>query len=81
MVAMLDGVYYQIGIISFGTKECATGIPAVYTRVSVYLDWISGKMEPWTISVPAHFINKKSYSQCQCVIKTIWNYEIGFIYK
>ena len=46
MVAMLDGVYYQIGIISFGTKECATGIPAVYTRVSVYLDWISGKMEP-----------------------------------
>ena len=46
MVAMLDGVYYQIGIISFGTKECATGIPAVYTRISAYLDWISEHMEP-----------------------------------
>ncbi len=32
--------FYQIGITSFGTKECGTGTPAVYTRVSAYLDWI-----------------------------------------
>ncbi|XP_055699152.1 serine proteinase stubble-like [Phlebotomus papatasi] len=31
--------YYIVGITSYG-KECGTKVPAIYTRVSSYLDWI-----------------------------------------
>lgn len=35
------GVYLQIGIVSFGSKEgCNEGYPQVYTRVGFYQDWI-----------------------------------------
>ena len=30
----------QAGIVSFGRPECGNGDPAVYTRVSNYIDWI-----------------------------------------
>lgn len=42
-VDVLDGPpkYFQFGIVSFGAKYCgATVMPAVYTRVSSYIDWI-----------------------------------------
>ena len=34
-----DGLWLA-GITSYGARQCASGVPAVYTRVSAYLDWI-----------------------------------------
>lgn len=34
------GKVWLMGITSYGTAQCATGVPAVYTRVSHYLSWI-----------------------------------------
>jgi len=36
--------WYLLGIVSFGSKECGIGHPAVYTRVSAYRTWIKEKM-------------------------------------
>lgn len=39
--------WYAVGIISFGSNPCAKqGVPAVYTRVFQYLDWIKSTMKP-----------------------------------
>nr|CAD7448238.1 unnamed protein product [Timema bartmani] len=36
-----DGLYTEVGIVSFGTKDCPVGSPAAFTRVTSFLDWIS----------------------------------------
>lgn len=41
-----DGSWYQVGIVSFGTKQCGKGTPGVYTRVTSHLDWIKENLEP-----------------------------------
>jgi secreted trypsin-like serine protease len=34
--------WYQVGIVSYGPKECGTlGIPGVYVKVSSFLPWIA----------------------------------------
>jgi Secreted trypsin-like serine protease len=36
-----DGRYTLVGIVSFGSSEgCQRGYPAVFTRVTSYLNWI-----------------------------------------
>ena len=32
--------WYLTGLVSFGTNECDSSLPGVYTRVSFFLDWI-----------------------------------------
>ena len=33
--------WFQVGIVSFGPAPCDGDIPAVYTRVAAYTDWIN----------------------------------------
>jgi len=35
---------YLIGVVSFGTKQCATGYPGVYTAIDYYLPWLIANM-------------------------------------
>lgn len=33
--------YFLFGVVSFGVEECGSkGVPAVYTRVTAYMEWI-----------------------------------------
>lgn len=37
--------YYFIGLVSFGAKHCGqTETPAVYSRISYYINWILDHM-------------------------------------
>jgi len=38
--------WVQIGLVSFGTRNCARGVPGVYTRVTYYLPWIEKQLRP-----------------------------------
>ena len=42
-----EGVpWYQVGIVSFGTRECGIGSPAIYTRITAYINWIADHLKP-----------------------------------
>jgi len=36
--------WYLIGIVSFGSKKCGSGVPGIYTRVAEFIPWIEKKM-------------------------------------
>lgn len=40
-----DNIFFIVGVTSFG-KNCGSQIPAVYTRVAYYLDWIESVVWP-----------------------------------
>jgi len=40
-----DSRWYLIGIVSFGSSRCGTGLPGVFTRVSAHLDWIKQNLK------------------------------------
>ena len=42
--AITDDPYYQVGIVSYGTRICGRGVPGVYTRIEAYLDWIKNNL-------------------------------------
>ena len=37
--------FYIIGIVSFGSVNCGSAVPAVYTDVSKYVVWILDNVE------------------------------------
>ncbi|XP_034836148.1 venom protease-like [Maniola hyperantus] len=37
----LTSIYYQIGVVSFGPRDCARpGLPGIYTRVTNFIPWL-----------------------------------------
>ena len=40
-----DSPWYQVGIVSYGSKFCGTGTPGVYTRVKAFMTWIGSSMK------------------------------------
>ena len=38
-------IHFQVGIVSFGPAPCDADIPAVYTRVAAYKEWITQTVE------------------------------------
>ncbi|KAA0701815.1 Chymotrypsin-like protease CTRL-1 [Triplophysa tibetana] len=40
LVCESSGVWYQVGIVSWGGEDCSVGSPAVYTRISYLRKWI-----------------------------------------
>lgn len=42
----VDDPWYQVGIVSYGTKVCGIGLPGIYTRVSFYIPWIMENLKP-----------------------------------
>ena len=38
--------WFQIGVVSFGPKQCGSGLPGVYTKITEYLSWIEENLEP-----------------------------------
>jgi len=43
LVCRKGSVWNLNGIVSFGTEQCATGLPGIYTRVTKYMNWIADK--------------------------------------
>ena len=41
-----DGTFYLEGVVSYGSKECGTGYPGVYTNIEYYMQWILKNMRP-----------------------------------
>lgn len=44
MVSEIKSIHYLIGITSYGFKCAEPNRPAVYTRVTYFVDWIIEKM-------------------------------------
>ena len=45
LVCKKENKWYQVGIVSFGPSPCDAEIPAVYTRVAGYSNWIRETIE------------------------------------
>ncbi|XP_058820292.1 CLIP domain-containing serine protease B15-like isoform X1 [Topomyia yanbarensis] len=41
LMRLVDGVWYQFGVVSFGSRFCGSeNFPGIYTNVARYVDWI-----------------------------------------
>lgn len=38
--------WYQIGVVSFGPKQCGSGKTGVYTKIPAFVTWIASKLKP-----------------------------------
>ncbi|XP_053679073.1 CLIP domain-containing serine protease B4-like [Anopheles nili] len=44
LMKTIQSLHYVVGVVSFGPQKCATTMPAVYTRVDKFYDWITSHM-------------------------------------
>jgi len=42
----IDDPWFQVGVVSFGARECGNGTPGFYTKVAEFLPWIEKNLEP-----------------------------------
>ncbi|XP_012892665.1 PREDICTED: chymotrypsinogen B-like [Dipodomys ordii] len=45
LVCEKGGVWTQVGIVSWGSRECDASIPAVFTRITAHLPWVKQTLE------------------------------------
>lgn len=75
---MLDHV--QIGIMSFGPRNCSEGMPSVYMRVSEYSEWISEHtLEDGTIKMYNIWLIAIILTAIFCVLYLVLNLEKNFL--
>ncbi|XP_017773669.1 PREDICTED: venom protease-like [Nicrophorus vespilloides] len=56
--------YVQHGVVSYGPRHCGTdGQPAVYTRISYYMDWILDNLKPSSDEDDDNVNNKHRHHQ------------------
>ncbi len=57
-----DGQQWLVGITSYGHETCATdGIPAVYTRIDQYLDWLESATSGLLVDLETQGLPEKRY--------------------
>ncbi|XP_069084289.1 ovochymase-1 isoform X2 [Pleurodeles waltl] len=54
LICKSNGFYKVVGVISWGSSKCDTGVPAVYTRVRPFLSWIDEVMSNSQSAVGHH---------------------------
>ena len=37
---------FLLGVVSFGIKQCGTGVPGVYTNIQNFMPWIRSHLKP-----------------------------------
>merc|ERR1712013_712462 len=44
IMARVGNTWYLAGLVSFGTQQCDSSLPGIYTRISYFYSWIEGVM-------------------------------------
>ena len=62
LVYTRDGQQWLVGVTSYGHETCATaGVPAVYTRIDSYLDWLESATSGLLVDLEATGLPEKRY--------------------
>lgn len=62
LISRQDGQQWLVGITSYGHETCATsGVPAVYTRVDRYLDWLESATSGLLVDLETVGLPEKHY--------------------
>jgi len=45
IMSQVGNTWYLAGVVSFGTQQCDSSLPGIYTRISHFYSWIEGVMQ------------------------------------